>query len=109
MSSSDPSPAVWSTRWQEAWNAAQPRISSIRASYRSDDAPASRPLRVNQLDSELLDQQLVHLLCEPLQKAVGAVNVRTFLYSVRELTCTKGNAGVPLRAGVEPARQIHPL
>lgn len=75
MTSPDPSNAVWSTRWQEAWDAAQPTLSTIRASYILDDAPAPRPLRVNQLDSELLDQQLVHLLCEPLQKALGVVNV----------------------------------
>ncbi|KAL4076105.1 Pex12 amino terminal region-domain-containing protein [Scleroderma yunnanense] len=74
MSSSDPSPVTWSTRWQEAWDAAQPKISLIRGLYNTSDSPTPRPLRVNQLDSELLDQQLIHLLCEPLQRALGVVN-----------------------------------
>ena len=34
-----------------------------------------RIMRVGQLDAELLDQELVQLLCEPLKKALNLVNV----------------------------------
>ncbi|KAI6134973.1 Pex12 amino terminal region-domain-containing protein [Pisolithus croceorrhizus] len=69
-----PSSSPWPARWQEAWEAAQPAVSLIRGSLNADGTPSPRPLRVNQVDSELLDQQLVHLLCEPLQKALGIAN-----------------------------------
>ncbi|KAG6336684.1 hypothetical protein ID866_2391 [Astraeus odoratus] len=67
--------STWPTRWQEAWDAAQPMLSSVRDSLSIGDAPNLRPLRVNQLDSELLDHQLVQLLCEPLQKALVTANM----------------------------------
>ncbi|KAF9226597.1 hypothetical protein BS17DRAFT_775870 [Gyrodon lividus] len=60
--------------WQQAWDSAQPTLSSIRDSLGSTTSPNSRIVRVGQLDSELLDQELVHLLCEPLQKALSLVN-----------------------------------
>ncbi|KAI6034381.1 Pex12 amino terminal region-domain-containing protein [Pisolithus microcarpus] len=66
-----PSSSAWPARWQEAWEAAQPALSLIRGSLHEDGIPSPRPSRVNQMDSELLDQQLVHLLCEPLQRALG--------------------------------------
>ncbi|KAI6130404.1 Pex12 amino terminal region-domain-containing protein [Pisolithus croceorrhizus] len=69
-----PPSSPWPTRWQEAWEAAQPALSLIRGSLNADGIPTPRPLRVNQIDSELLDQQLVHLLCEPLQRALGIAN-----------------------------------
>ncbi|KAI6035127.1 Pex12 amino terminal region-domain-containing protein [Pisolithus orientalis] len=74
MTSRVPSSSPWPARWQEAWDASQPALDSIRGSLSSHDAPSPRPLRVNQMDSELLDQQLVHLLCEPLQRALGIAN-----------------------------------
>ena len=50
-------------------------LSSIRNTLGSTTSPYSRITRVGQLDAELLDQELVHLLYEPLQKALNLVNV----------------------------------
>ncbi|KIJ70092.1 hypothetical protein HYDPIDRAFT_51693, partial [Hydnomerulius pinastri MD-312] len=61
--------------WQQAWDAAQPALSSIRNSLGTTPSPIPRTVRVGQLDSELLDQELVHLLYEPLQKALSVANV----------------------------------
>lgn len=60
-----------SARWEKAWEEAQPRLQEWNASSRSE----ARVLRVNQLDAELLDEELVQLLQEPLAKAVSLVNV----------------------------------
>lgn len=62
--------------WQNVWNNAQPRISQIRSSLNPRDSPDPRIIRVGQLDSELLDQELVQILQEPLTKAFSLVNVR---------------------------------
>lgn len=61
--------------WEQAWNNAQPALSSIRATLSSSTSPDPRIIRVGQLDSELLDQELVLLLQEPLHKALSLVNV----------------------------------
>lgn len=65
-------PSVWET----AWETAQPRIAAIRNNLNTNDSPDPRIVRVGQLDSELLDQELVHLLQEPLNMALSFVNVR---------------------------------
>ena len=62
--------------WEQAWNNAQPALSSIRDSLSLSTSPNARILRVGQVDSELLDQELVLLLQEPLNKALALVNVR---------------------------------
>jgi peroxin-2 len=62
--------------WEEAWNRAQPRLSSIRNRLNPHDSPDPRIMRVGQLDSELLDQELVQLLKEPLNSALSLINVR---------------------------------
>jgi peroxin-2 len=62
--------------WQEAWDKAQPRLAFIRDTLNSNSSPDPRVIRVGQLDSELLDQELVHLLQEPLNKALALFNVR---------------------------------
>ncbi|KAG6821588.1 hypothetical protein H0H93_000097 [Arthromyces matolae] len=66
-------PGTLSSVWQDAWNAAQPRISAIRNVL---DADPSKPrtIRVGKLDAELLDQELVQLLQEPIQKALSSIN-----------------------------------
>lgn len=61
--------------WEEAWNRAQPRLSSIRNALNPHDSPDLRIIRVGQLDSELLDQELVQLLQEPLNSALSLINV----------------------------------
>ncbi|KAG6854856.1 hypothetical protein C0991_012046 [Blastosporella zonata] len=60
--------------WEEAWNAARPRLSAIRDALNTGSSPDPRVIRVGQLDSELLDQELVQTLQEPLNKALSLVN-----------------------------------
>ncbi|KAL1747674.1 Pex12 amino terminal region-domain-containing protein [Schizophyllum fasciatum] len=61
------------TAWEDAWERALPRLSSIRETL-STNALVSRVTRVGKLDSELLDQELVQLLEEPLRKAFSLLN-----------------------------------
>jgi peroxin-2 len=75
MSDSGPTSTSWQEVWQQAYSSAQPALSSMRDTLGSTTSPYSRIMRVGQLDAELLDQELVHLLCEPLQKALNLVNV----------------------------------
>lgn len=63
-----------SSSWQAAWDRAQERLASITDSV-TLSAPRGRIFRVNQVDSELLDLELSQLLLEPLNKALGLVNV----------------------------------
>jgi peroxin-2 len=67
-----------SSPWEDAWNKAQPRLSSIRDTLNANDSPDPRIIRVGQLDSELLDQELVHLLQEPLDRALSLINVSSY-------------------------------
>ncbi|KIK37641.1 hypothetical protein CY34DRAFT_810130 [Suillus luteus UH-Slu-Lm8-n1] len=62
--------------WQHAWDAAQPRLHSIQNVLASPIFPAPNPriIRVGQLDAELLDAELVHILTEPVSKALATVN-----------------------------------
>ena len=60
--------------WEDAWERALPRISSLRTSLATNPI-VSRVTRVGKLDSELLDQELVQLLEEPLKKAFALLNV----------------------------------
>jgi peroxin-2 len=66
-----------SSIWQQAWDAAQPRLQSIQDVLSSPAFPRPNPriIRVGQLDAELLDAELVHILTEPVSKALGTVNV----------------------------------
>lgn len=61
--------------WREAWDAAQPRLEILRNS--ATRAPLSRPLRVGQLDSEQLDNELLSILKEPLAKCLDLIKVST--------------------------------
>ncbi|KAJ7178999.1 Pex12 amino terminal region-domain-containing protein [Mycena filopes] len=56
---------------ESAWEGAQTRLAQIRA-LPFTEAPSLRTIRVGQLDAELLDQELVHLLQEPLSKALNS-------------------------------------
>ena len=62
--------------WEQAWINAQPALLSIRSSLSSSASPDPRIIRVGQLDSELLDQELVLLLQEPLDRALALMDVR---------------------------------
>jgi peroxin-2 len=70
--------------WQQAWDAAQPRLHSIQNVLASPTFPVpnSRIIRVGQLDAELLDAELVHILTEPVSKALATVNVRVLCVSM---------------------------
>ena len=62
--------------WEEIWERSQSSLEAIRNSVSTLTSPAPRVLRVSQLDAESLDAELVHLLQEPITKALSVVNVR---------------------------------
>ena len=66
------------SRWQEAWDEAEQKLRAWEQSWVSQYVK-ERPLRVGQLDAELLDEEVVQLLLEPVLKALGTLNVRLFL------------------------------
>lgn len=53
----------------------QPSLTSLRSTIASWPQPTARILRVGQLDAELLDQELVTMLKEPMNKALGQLGV----------------------------------
>ncbi|KAH6915319.1 peroxisomal biogenesis factor 2 [Coprinopsis sp. MPI-PUGE-AT-0042] len=57
--------------WDDAWNRAQPQLQRIRTSLAQAEPVEPRVIRVGQLDSELLDQELSNLLQEPVTKALA--------------------------------------
>jgi peroxin-2 len=65
---------------EDAWSKVQPSLTGIREALASQELPHPRIIRVGQLDSELLDQELVHLLQEPVIKALSFVNVSFYYY-----------------------------
>ncbi|KAG7096796.1 hypothetical protein E1B28_004205 [Marasmius oreades] len=60
--------------WEQVWNNVQPSLNTVKDNLRAIQAPNARVIRVGQLDSELLDQELVHLLQEPLTKSLSTIN-----------------------------------
>ena len=68
--------------WEQAWDNAQPRLASNQRLSLQIPYQVPRIIRVGQLDSELLDQGLVLLLQEPLNKALALVNVGEWLYTL---------------------------
>lgn len=73
------------TSWQQLWDRAQPMLGNAEQSLEGKVSPASRILRVGQLDAELLDVELVNLLRDPLSKALGLVNVHQSSFCAVEL------------------------
>jgi peroxin-2 len=63
--------------WQQAWDEAQPQIEAIQHSLRQLPLVRARTLRVGQLDAEILDQELLQLLKEPISKALSLLSVST--------------------------------
>jgi len=59
----------------DAWNRAQPALSAIRTGFGNVSHNDGRVMRVSQLDSELLDQELVDLLKQPLNTALNLLSV----------------------------------
>jgi len=68
------SSASTSTAWQHLWEQAQPRLHAIQGSLESSQPVPPRIIRVGQLDAELLDQELVQLLQEPITKALSFID-----------------------------------
>jgi peroxin-2 len=73
---------------RDAWDKAQPKLAAIRSSLDPRSFPKPQIARVGKLDAELLDQELVQLLREPLSKAVALVNVSLHYYMVPGLCFT---------------------
>lgn len=61
--------------WEDAWNRVQIELTSIHDTLSASNPAYPRVLRVGQLDSELLDQELAQLLQDPLNKALSLINV----------------------------------
>ncbi|KLO11238.1 hypothetical protein SCHPADRAFT_999056 [Schizopora paradoxa] len=59
--------------WQQAWDEAEPRLREWGELWRNATVDP-RVLRVGQLDAELLDEDLVQVLNEPLSKALSMLN-----------------------------------
>ncbi len=71
--------------WEDAWNAAQPRLTAIRDTLRSNGERDGPITRVGQLDAELLDQELIIVLQEPLNKALVLIDVGcSFLHNEKD-------------------------
>ncbi|KAJ3548468.1 hypothetical protein NMY22_g1251 [Coprinellus aureogranulatus] len=60
--------------WERAWNDARPTILSIHNNLIQTQSPRPRVVRVGQLDSELLDQELATLLQEPITKSLAVIS-----------------------------------
>ena len=73
-----------SLSWHQVWAEAQPRLGLIQESLNTGTTPSERIVRVGQLDAELLDQELVQLLQEPVGKALNLINVRPSEWSYLE-------------------------
>ena len=76
-------PAVqdaFASPWQSAWNEARSRLEDIQHSGGSGVSVFPRITRVGKLDAELLDQELVQVLQEPLTKAMNMISVRYVFY-----------------------------
>ena len=63
---------------EAAWNNAQPKLVAIQASLAEGKLENLGIVRVGQLDSELLDQELAQLLQEPINKALSLISVCFF-------------------------------
>lgn len=61
--------------WQRIWDESQPRLLFIQRFLNQEQHPTPRITRVGKLDAELLDQELVQVLLDPLAKALSIVNV----------------------------------
>ena len=68
-------PSSSTPAWQKIWNEARPTLEEIRHSVGDGVPPAPRITRVGKLDAELLDQELVQVLQEPLAKALNLISV----------------------------------
>jgi peroxin-2 len=95
---------------ESAWDAAQSRLEQIRG-LAWNDGPSSRTIRVGQLDAELLDQELVHLLQDPISKALNSPRWQPELSLFIQLVLYKlsvWNTGATYGAKLQDLRYIVP-
>jgi len=79
--------------WQQAWDLAEPRLTTIRTALEGTArGPEARNPRVGQLDSELLDQELLQLLREPIYKSLDILNVRSIVSRMRKRMWSQADA-----------------
>ncbi|KAJ7684035.1 Pex12 amino terminal region-domain-containing protein [Mycena rosella] len=93
-----------------AWDSAQTRLAELRARG-SSDGPAPRTIRVGQLDAELLDQELVHLLQEPISRALNSPRWKPELSVFIQLVLYKlsvWNTGATYGAKLQDLRYVVP-
>ena len=61
--------------WNRIWEQSQPALHSIHNSLNQQPSPTPRVTRIGKLDAELLDQELVQVLQDPLNKTIGLISV----------------------------------
>jgi len=67
--------------WSSAATSASPAISTIKHRLPHFQSPPLRIQRVNQLDAELLDSELINMLLSPLKSALANIKVGSVLTS----------------------------
>jgi peroxin-2 len=93
-----------------AWDNAQTRLAQLRARAWSD-GPVPRTIRVGQLDAELLDQELINLLQEPISKALNSPRWNPELSLFIQLVLYKlsvWNTGATYGAKLQDLRYVVP-
>lgn len=95
---------------ESAWESAQTRLAQLRA-LSWTDGPSPRTIRVGQLDAELLDQELVYLLQEPISKALSSPRWKPELSLFIQLVLYKlsvWNTGATYGAKLQDLRYVVP-
>lgn len=95
---------------EAAWERAQTRLAEIRAMHWRD-GPSLRTIRVGQLDAELLDQELVQLLQDPISKALNSPRWKPELSLFIQLVLYKlsvWNTGATYGAKLQDLRYVVP-
>lgn len=91
--------------WQQAWDEAEPRLREWAELWRNATVD-TRVLRVGQLDAELLDEDLVQTLNEPLTKALNLLNV-SFL-ATRSSECFSEDTCIAVILEIQVGARTHP-
>ncbi|KAJ7638979.1 peroxisomal biogenesis factor 2 [Roridomyces roridus] len=93
-----------------AWERAQTRLAQLR-SLGLGEGPSLRTIRVGQLDAELLDQELVQLLQDPIAKALNSPRWKPELSLFLQLVLYKlsvWNTGATYGAKLQDLRYVVP-
>ena len=72
-------PAQWQAIWEESGSTLRAATNTLA----SLSPPGERIARVSQLDAELLDQELSHVLQEPFVRALGLIKVSPLHFETR--------------------------